>query len=373
MTDSGRPRVFQFITRLLKGGAEDHLIETVLGLDDYEFTVGYGASYDQDQVDRLERNGVETKRFPLVRHYNPVTTLPAVVSLKKYLRQEEFDIVHTNSTEVGIIGRFAAAAAGVPHIVHTVHGIPFADDRSRFLNRFVLSCERLAARYTDRIVTNADVMAEEYLERGIGSQEQYTTIYSGIHLDKFQDASPATDLPGERPRVMMIGRLAEGKGHEVLLEAAESLRDRETTICIVGDGPLYDSVAEQISSRGLSNTVFLTGYREDVPSILAASDIFVLPSFREGTPRVIIEAMASGLPVIATDIAGIPEQIQDGKSGYLIPPGDAAELAIRLKDLLSNIERREQMGSRGSELSKKFAVGTMREETERLYRELIGD
>jgi len=371
MTEHGRPRVFHLITRLLKGGAEAHTIATVLGLNDYEFTVGYGASYDQQQVDRLKRNDIETKQFPLMRHYNPMTMIPAVASIARYLRQNEFDVVHTHSTEAGIVGRFAAAIAGVPHVVHTVHGVPFTDDRTAALNWFVLACERVAANYTDRIVTNADVIAEEYLERDIGTREQYTTIYSGVELDSFRAAKPAEDLPGKRPRVVMIGRLADGKGFDVMLDAAELVCEDDASVCFVGTGPLYDSLSEQIADHELSDSVFLTGYRDDVPNVLAASDVLVLPSFREGTPRVITEAMASGLPVVATDIAGIPEQVEDGESGYLIPTGDADVLADRLDELLSDRQLRERMGQRGYERSKQFSVEAMLDELDGLYRELL--
>jgi glycosyltransferase involved in cell wall biosynthesis len=365
------PSVFHLITRLLKGGAEAKTIETVLGLDGYRFTIGHGSAYDQDQVDRLKAAGIQTQQFPLIRHYNPITTLPAVASLARYLRQEKFDIVHTHSTEAGIIGRFAARVAGVDTVVHTVHGVPFSEDRNPMLNRFVLACERRAATYTDRIITNADAIAEEYIERGIGTREQYTTIYSSVDLDRFRNASAATDLPGERPRIVMIARLAEGKGFEVLLNAIESLPEFDGSVCIVGDGPLYDDIERRIEERGLSGTVFLTGYRDDVPNILAASDVLALPSFREGTPRVITEAMASGLPVIATNIAGIPEQVVDHKTGYLISPGDAETLANRLETLLEDSQRRERMGQAGNARAGRFSIEAMLNDIGDLYRSLL--
>ncbi|WP_049979581.1 glycosyltransferase family 4 protein [Halolamina rubra] len=368
-----RPRVFHLITRLLQGGAEAKTLATVRGLDDYEFTVGYGAEYAEEQVAQLEADGIDTKQFPLIRHYNPVTAVPAVVSLARYLRREEFDIVHTHSTEAGIIGRFAAALAGVPNVVHTVHGVPFADDRNEALNQFVLACERRAATHTDRIVTNADVIAEEYLERGIGRPEQYTTVYSGVDLAAFADAEPAEDLPGERPRVVMVGRLADGKGHGVLLDAVPSMDDFEGSVCIVGDGPLYESLEAEIEERGMSEQVFLTGYREDVPQILAASDVLVLPSFREGTPRVITEAMASGLPVVATDIAGIPEQVEDGQNGNLVSTGDSAALAARMGDLVGDSELRERMGEAGLERAERFSVEAMVEALDGVYQQLLDE
>lgn len=371
MSESERPRVFHLITRLLKGGAEAKTIATVRGLDDYDFTVGYGSEYDQDQVDLLEREGIETKRFPMIRHYNPVTTLPAVLSLAWYLRQEEFDIVHTHSTEAGIIGRFAAALAGVPNVVHTVHGVPFTDDRSDVLNRFVLACERRAATYTDRIVTNADVIADDYLDLDIGTPDQYTTVYSGVDLDAFETAQPADDLPGERPRVVMIGRLADGKGFDLLVEAAAEMEREDWSVLLVGDGPIADELSTDIEARGLDDQVFMTGYRDDVPNVLAASDVLVLPSYREGTPRVITEAMASGLPVIATDIAGIPEQVEDGESGYLIPTGDAKALTERLETLLADPDLQSRMGNAGASRSTEFSVASMLGDLDALYQHLL--
>lgn len=249
--------------------------------------------------------------------------------------------------------------------------MPFAEDRSTILNRFVLACERRAARVTDRIVTNADVIAEEYLGREIGSPSQYTTIYSGVELDAFRDAEPATDLPGNRPRVVMIGRFADGKGFEVLLDAVESMHDFDASVSLVGDGPLFDSLRREIDERGLSEHVFLTGFREDVPNVLAASDILVLPSFREGTPRVITEAMASGLPVIATDIAGIPEQVEDGESGYLIPTGEPISLADRLEELLADPARRKHMGAQGLERAERYSMEAMLEDIDSLYSGLL--
>jgi glycosyltransferase involved in cell wall biosynthesis len=372
MTVSANPQVFQFITRLLDGGAEAHLIETVHNLDNYDITVGHGAFYHESQIERLEREGIRTKAFPLVRHYNPATAVPAVFSVAWFLSRNDFDIIHTNSTEAGIIGRVAAAIADVPAVVHTVHGVPFADDRNALLNQFVLTCERLAARYTDRIITNADLMAEEYLNRGIGTRDQYMTIPSGINLKPFRDASPAEDLPGGRPRIVMVGRLADGKGFDVLFDAVTEIT-HELSVCIVGDGPLVDTLESDIETRGLSDRVFLAGYRDDVPRVLAASDVLVLPSFREGTPRVITEAMAAGLPVVATDIAGIPEQVEHGESGYLIPPGDAATLANRLNELLADPQLRERFGQRGSELATQFSVEAMVDATTSLYELLLSE
>jgi len=365
------PRVFHLITRLLKGGAEAKTIETVLGLDEYEFTVGYGAEYDSEQVARLEAAGIGTKQFTSIRHYNPVTAIVAVGAVARYLRKHHFDIIHTHSTEAGIIGRFAASLAGVPAIVHTVHGEPFAPDRNDVLERFVLYCERAAARHTDRLVTNADAIAENYLRRGIGQPDQYTTVYSGIDLDAFRDAAPASDVTGEGVRVVMVGRLADGKGFEDLLAAVDRLNRDGLSVYLVGDGPLRKKLQQEVTQRGLSESVHLLGHRDDIPAILAACDVFILPSYREGTPRVITEAMASGLPVIATEIAGIPEQIEDGTNGILIQPGDVTALVSGLERLAESSELREQFGTASQERVERFSVATMLSDIDTVYRESL--
>ena len=365
------PRVFHLITRLIKGGADAKTMAAVLGLDDYEFVVGHGAEYDPDQIETLQRNGVETHRFPLIRHYNPVTPVPAVLSVARYLRRNEFDIVHTHSTEAGIIGRFAAQLAGVPNVVHTVHGVPFGDDQSTLLNRFVLGCERRAARHTDVIVTNADAIAAEYLDRGIGTPEQYATVYSGIDIETFRNADPVT-LPGDGVRLLMVSRLESGKGFSVLFDAIERL-DGNVHACIAGQGPIESELRAQIRDRGLSEQVHLLGYRTDVPRVMAASDVLVLPSFREGTPRAITEAMAAGLPIVATDIAGIPEQVDDGENGYLVEPGDPDALARNLRRLVQNPEKPAEMGRKSRERVKTFSMDSMLDDLERVYERVRDD
>jgi glycosyltransferase involved in cell wall biosynthesis len=367
------PHVVHLITRLLRGGAEAKTLATVFGLDGYGFTVGHGASYDPDQVGRLHARGVDTRRFGLIRHYNPVAAVPAVFAVARYLHRADVDIVHTHSTEAGIIGRLAAHRADVPAVVHTVHGVPFSDDRSAALNRFVLACERRVAGLTDRIVTNADAIAAEYLDRGIGRPGQYTTVYSGIDVERFASADPATDLPGEGVRITMVGRLVEGKGLGVLLDAVDSLDRTDVTVCVVGDGPRRDAFETEVRERGLDDVVFTLGYRSDVDQILASSDVFVLPSFREGTPRVITEAMASGLPVVATDIAGVPEQVADGESGYLVETGDPGALADCLERLVDDPDLRERMGAAGRERVERFSTDRMLADLDAVYRDLLAE
>jgi glycosyltransferase involved in cell wall biosynthesis len=238
------------------------------------------------------------------------------------------------------------------------------------LNRFVENCERIVARWTDIQVSIADIIAEEYLSRGIGRKEQYRTIRCGVEIEAFRNAEPVPDLPGTEPRILMVGRLVEGKGFNVLLNAVELIDVDEFSVLIAGDGPLRNELESEIRDRDLSDSVFLLGYRDDIPEVMAGSDVFVLPSYREGTPLVIYEAMASGLPVVATDIAGIPEQVENATSGYLIPTGDSEVLSNKLKTLLSDSDLRQSMGRCAIRRGNQFTVEKMLSEYASLYTEL---
>jgi glycosyltransferase involved in cell wall biosynthesis len=368
---SDQPTVFHLITRLLNGGAEGETLKLVQGVEDYSAILGYGSDALPERVREFRDAGAETHQFGLMMHYNPITAPLAVASVATFLRGRDVDIVHTHSTEAGIIGRFAAAMVDGPKVVHTVHGVPFSEDRNRLLNRFVLSAERFTARYSDRILTNTDRIRDDYLRRGIGVREQYRTIHSGIDIEQFSEADPANDIDADIVRVVMVARLAEGKGFDVLLDAAEELREM-VHVYIAGDGPLEERIETEIEDRGLGDAVSLLGFRRDIPAVLAASDILVLPSYREGMPRVVTEAMATGLPVVATNIAGIPDQVVDGETGYLIPTGDARALAERVRRLATRPDLRKRMGEAGHRrASENFSATEMVDRTQSVYKELL--
>jgi glycosyltransferase involved in cell wall biosynthesis len=368
---SGQPKVCHLITRLLNGGAEGETLKLVEGMDGYSVVLGHGREALDSRVAEFEAAGAWTRQFPLIRHYNPITAPAAVLSVARFLRRNEVDILHTHSTEAGIVGRFAARLMPGPAVVHTVHGVPFSENRSAMLNRFVLACERVAARCSDRIFTNTDRIRDAYLKRGIGVPGQYHTIPSGVDVDRFADAAPASDVDSDGIRVVMVARLAQGKGHNVLLDAAAALRD-EVHVYVVGKGPLEGRLRRRINERNLEDNVTLLGFRRDVPSILAAADVLVLPSYREGMPRVVTEAMAAGRPVVATAVAGVPDQVVDGETGYLIPTGDSDALRDRIRELAARPSRRERMGEAGRRRARdRFSAAEMVERTEAVYESLL--
>ncbi|MFB6199900.1 MAG: glycosyltransferase family 4 protein [Candidatus Nanohaloarchaea archaeon] len=373
MTDE--TRVLHLITRFLNGGAEKTTENTLDALKEadqgYDLRLGFGSEYNEDYVEEIEDKGIDTVCFRWIRHYNPITAVIAVFTVAVYLRREDIDVLHTHSTEAGIIGRIGGWLARTPVIIHEVHGDPIAEDRNSVLNWVILRLEKLTAKVTTRIVVKSKIIRETYLERGIGTEEQYELIYHGVDLEKFKDVEPA-DLPvSEDSTVLLfVGRLEEGKGLFDLLDAFQRLDvDHRVELCIVGDGELSERLLEEIEDRNIKY-VELLGYREDIPQIMSASDILVLPSYREGTPRVITEALASGLPVVSTNIAGIPEQVNDGKTGYLIEPGEINKISTALEQLCQpKIYKR--MSKKYTNNIDKFNIKKKQQEYQNLYNNLV--
>jgi len=368
------PHVLHLITRFLHGGAEQTTCNTLAALREadrnYDLRLGVGAAHDPDRLAAVEAAGVETVIFDSIRHYNPVTAVVAVGAVVRYLCTEDVDVVHTHSTEAGIIGRFAARLAGTPVVVHEIHGDPIAADRNPVLNAVLLRLERAAARCTTTLVVKSEHIRETYLARGIGRPEQYTVIYHGVEVAEFASATP-TDI-GDVPVVLFAGRLSEGKGLHDLLDAIARLRDGTTfEVRIAGDGPLAEDLAARVDREGLDDVVTLLGYRDDMPAQMAAADVFVLPSYREGTPRVITEALAAGTPVVSTRIAGIPEQVREGETGYLVDPGDVEALADRLGRLLADSDERATMGERAAASVEQFRADRATAAYRDLYASLV--
>lgn len=359
------------ITRFIGGGAERTTHNTLQALasaeHEYELHLGTGAAYDPDALAAVP--DAETVVFRSLRHYNPVSAPVAVLAIRRYLVTHDIDVLHTHSTEAGIVGRVAGALADTPVVIHEVHGDPVASDRNPLLNLTVLAAERVTAPLADRMVVVADRLAELYLDRGIGEPDQYVRIYDGVDLDRFApEAGAGTTGSPDQVRLVFVGRLADGKGLFDLLDAVDRLTTAGADIHldVVGEGPLAARLTETIEARDIP--VSLLGYRDNVPALLSRSDVLVLPSYREGTPRVISEAMAAGLPVVSTAIAGIPEQVDDAETGYLVDPGDIDGLTDRLERLIRDADRRREFGERAQERAARFDRARAQERYRTLYR-----
>jgi len=335
---SRRYRVAHLITRLELGGAQQNTLYCVRHHDRERFEVellaGRGGRLD-DEAHAIPDARVHL--VPWLRHeISPLHDLLAVFRLRNYFRRSRIDLVHTHSSKAGILGRLAANLAGVPAVVHTVHGWSFNDTQPAARRGLYTSLERFVAPMTDRVLVVAQNHIDAGLLEGIGRAGQYGVLRSGIDPNEFRRPStPREEMRrslGFGPGDFVVGTIANmkpQKGPLDFVETAALARAANDSVkfLFAGDGDLMPRVRERVEGAGLSGAVNLLGWRDDVPELLHAMDAFLLTSHFEGLPRSVLQAMAAGVPVVATAVDGTPEVIEDGVTGLLAGAGDCAQLA----------------------------------------------
>jgi len=291
-----------------------------------------------------------------------------------------------------LIGRLAARLAGVPIKIYTAHGFYFHDEMPRAKRLFHVLLERMAGRWSDFIFTQSDEDRLTAIREKIAKSDRIVTIGNGVNLERFDPVRIPEEekakrrrefyIPPDAPVVGIIGRMVREKGYMEFIEAAALILKeipRAHFLCI-GDELQsdYDASGNLFRNRihhlGLHDRIHFAGMRSDIPELLSILTVYTLPSYREGMPRSIIEAMAMGLPVVATRIRGCREEVVEGETGYLVPPRDAAALAQAVLGLLKASDRAESMGRAGREraltlFSEKLVLERQLDIYERLIRE----
>jgi glycosyltransferase involved in cell wall biosynthesis len=396
-----RIRVLHVITRLVKGGAQENTLATVTGISGPMWENRLAAGPAQGPEGSLEpeciASGVPLLRVPaLVRELSPRSDLQALRQLMHLLRRERPHIVHTHTSKAGILGRIAARRVGVPAVVHTPHGHVFQGFGGRLKTELFVRMERACAPMADRLIALTDAEQREHLELGIGRPAQWHIVHSGVDLAPFhpcwetrQIVRAALGLPADATVVGTVGRLVPIKGHCFLLNAFARLAAKQPGLhlLLVGDGPLRDDLIARARSLHLCirqpgqpipistsgpGAMHLVGLRRDIPQLLTAMDLFVLPSLNEGMGRVLVEAMATELPCIASRVSGIPDVVAADVTGLLVPPRDPEALASAILTLLNEPARAREMGRRGRDrVVPAFGVEPMVGKLEVIYRELL--
>ncbi len=379
--NESRPlRVLHVITRMIVGGAQETvMLSCALASDRFpsQLLSGRETGSEGDLHGEVEARGVRHHFEPsLVRAVHPWKDLVALFRLWRFFRRGRWDVVHTHSSKAGILGRVAAKLAGVPRVVHTAHGWGFVPDQSAFMFHLYVQLERWCARLCDVLVVVADTDRCLALAKGIGKPEQYRLIRSGIEIEPYRDVAATRadarrllDVPEDAFVVGSVGRLSPQKAPHDLLEGFAILAREHPSawLVLVGDGRLRTKVEARASALGLRGRVVFAGLRRDVPVLLRAFDVFALASRWEGLPRVFPQAMAAGLPIVATRVAGAMEAVRDGESGILVPPQDAAALGRALLDLAASPETRARMGANGRAHVEEFSAERMVRQLEELY------
>lgn len=378
--------VLHLITRLIVGGAQENTMFTAFLLDKSRYHVevlsGPQTGSEGSLIGEVRTRGIPLTIFPhLLRQVNPYHDFLCLFELARFIRQKRVSIIHTHSSKAGILGRLAARLAGAPIIVHTVHGWSFHDHMHPAVRNTYIFLERWIAKFTDILIAVAEKDIEKGLKHGIGRPEQYRLIRSAIPLDEFDpagvDREKVRSELGIPPEVVVLGNVGRFSTQKnpldwVRVAGRVGRSIPECRFLLVGDGPLHPEVEAALVKEGISDRAILTGLRRDVPCLMAAMDVFLLTSLWEGLPRVIPQAMAMGLPVIANAVDGSSEAVVHGETGYLCMPGALDEMAERCVDLLRNRTKRHMMGAKGRDYaSKEFDVRQMVVQIDGVYQELL--
>jgi len=283
------------------------------------------------------------------------------------IRRVRPDLVHANSSKAGVLGRCAAALMRVPVRVFTVHGWAF-----KAYTGFAALGYRWADRLMDPLTSATICVSETERAAGLAARTCRASRTVVIPNAVDVDAAPRATHAGDPPRVVTVGRLAAPKDTLTLVRALAALGPMRFSALVVGDGPDRPELEAEIRSLDLSGAVELAGSRADVPDLLAAADVFVLSSRSEGAPFSILEAMAAGLPVVATDVGGVGELVADGETGLLVPADDPDRLAEALRSLLADGALRRRLGAAGlARARERFDLRALRDAHLDLYaREL---
>ncbi|MGO8837618.1 MAG: glycosyltransferase [Limisphaerales bacterium] len=383
-------RVTHIITRLVIGGAQENTVASVLGLRQkagVEVRLLSGPTTGPEgslEPEAATIPGLLTFVPELVRPVHPLKDWLARGRLEKILRDQKPDIVHTHSGKAGILGRLAARRAGVPVIIHHIHGPSFGPFQGPLANWIFTAAERHAARVTTHFVCSAQAMTRLYLAAGIGRPEMFTRIFSGFPVEPFLNAvnDPALrSRLGLAPDAFVIGkiaRLAPLKGHEDLFAAFQALLPQcpNARLLLIGDGRLRTRLERRARSTGLADKVVFTGLLPpgEVPRYVGIMDCLAHLSTREALSRALPQALAAGKPVVSYDFDGADEVCLDGETGFLIRTGDINTVTHRLLQLAGDAPLRERLGQRGRQFVREnFPVERMVDSLYTLYLKLAAE
>jgi glycosyltransferase involved in cell wall biosynthesis len=383
-------RVLRVIARLNMGGPALHVAYLTAGLAErgYDTTLVAGslARGEDSMAFVAEGLGVEVVRIDeLHREISPLRDLLAVVRLARLIRELRPQILHTHTAKAGAVGRFAALLAGEarpPIVVHTFHGHVLRGYFDPLRANLFRVLERWLARSSTALIAVSPQVRDDLVSLGVAPAEKFTVIRLGIELEQRVAASPqlrertrrSLGIPPERFTIGWIGRMTGVKRTDDVLLALRRVRELgiDACLCMVGDGPDRDVVEQRAHDLGIVRHCLFLGYQEEVAPFYAAFDVMILPSSNEGTPVSAIEALASGRPVVATRVGGVPDVVRDGVDGFLVEPGSVEELAQRLAQLARDPELRSRMGAEGHErVLPRYAVPRLVDDVDKLYRRLL--
>ncbi len=369
-------KVCTIITKLELGGAQKIALSLCKNIDkdNFETFMICGCGGMLDEQARKESNVFFVK--DLVRQINPVKDLKALISIYKILKKEKPDIVHTHSSKAGIIGRVAAKLAKIHFVIHAIHGFAFNDYQNILKKYLYIILEKICAKISNALVVECEQTKIKGLKHNIGTEKKYVTIKLGVELDEFKNYSEGKQLRKELSiqddeiLVSTIGPFKPQKNLSDFIKTAHIVNQQNKKIkfVITGDGVLRTELEKLIKDLKLEKTVFLIGWRTDIPNILYSSDIFSMTSLWEGMPVVSINAMYCGIPMAVNAVDGQIDIVKDGVTGFLIKPGDIQQMANKILLLASDNDLRFSFAEESKKaIDETYTTEHMIKQHEQLY------
>ena len=372
--------IAHIVTRLLRAGSEENTLATCqwqIGAG-HRVTLIHGATHDPYWEDNLPA-GIERVAVPqMVHRVHPFRDILTVRRLRALLRDIAPDVIHTHQSKAGVLGRIAAAAVPGAMVVHGIHILPF-QGVSVPKRALYIAAEKYAAQRTHLFIGVSEMMGRSFVQAGIAGQGQVHCVRSGMDLARFQNATPPTDwqhllgLSCGQPRpkvVLMMAAFEPRKRHipflQALAKVAHTLPDFK--LLLAGRGPEEARVRAAVHSLNLTGRVVFCGHRPDPEALFALADLSILTSEREGLPRVVVQSIASGCPVLVQDLPGLDELVTHHRNGWIADPLDMDATVGHMRALLTNDPQLAalQRGARATDLND-WALETLGARTTALY------
>jgi glycosyltransferase involved in cell wall biosynthesis len=366
--------VFHLIYSLETGGAEVDLLaksRVLMQAHGYDITIGCLLKRGELAA-QAEAAGIRVLG-PLMRGKFDASVIPRLV---RFMRDGRYNVVHTHMFASNLLGRLAAMLAGVPVIVSTVQLIA---DREAWWEILV---DRLLQHRAETMIASSQAVRQSFIQRGI-RPAKIAVIYNSVDFARFDAVDRETARRAMRQAfgwdeghfvVGTVARLERVKGIDRLIDAAKAVAEAipQARFLVVGDGPQREDLLSRVRRLELGERCIFTGLRSDVPQILPAFDLFVLPSLSEALGIAVIEALASGVPVVASRVGGVPEVVIHGETGLLVPPGDATQLAQAILYMAANLAEAKQWAERGQKrVRRMFDVNKLADAQAGLYQHFL--
>lgn len=351
------------------GGASVHLLDLAVGVQNSGHNVTLYAGGAGVFIEKAKAMGLECVVLKhMQREISPWRDLLGFFELRKIFKKTKPDLIHLHSSKAGILGRLAAKSLGVP-AVFTAHGWAFTEGVSSKKRKFYLAIERFMAKFSDKIIAVSEYDRQLALRSKVGNNTLITTVHNGMpNIPELKRESTRNTVI----KLVMVARFEVPKDHLLLINAVSQLKQSSWTLELIGDGALINQAIAYVKDLGLAERIIFSGNCDDVATRLEQADVFLLVSNWEGLPLSILEAMRAGLPVIASDVGGVPEAVLDGHTGYLVPRGNVDKLSMSIEKILDNEELRLAFGKAGRKrFDEEFIFDSMLNKTLDIYQQII--